>query len=169
MRHMLDLQSILCSVTFLRRDKMNAKTVGAIVATFASLMAAGNGLAADKEKVDTGKREYMNNCAVCHGQSGKGDGKMAEVLKVAPSDLTVLSENNGGIFPYDRLYAVIDGRESVKGHGSRDMPIWGKRYIDRMAEASEYYFDGIDDVEVYARARILRLLDYLSRIQTNNK
>lgn len=148
---------------------MNAKTVGIIVATLASLMAAGNGAAAEKEIMDSGKREYMNNCAACHGQSGKGDGRMAEVLKVAPSDLTVLSEKNGWIFPYDRVYAVIDGRESVKGHGSRDMPIWGKRYISKMAEASEYYFDGIDDVEVYTRARILRLMDYLSRIQTNNK
>lgn len=148
---------------------MNAKTIGVITAMLASLIASGNGVAADKEKVDTGKREFMNNCSACHGQSGKGNGKMAEVLKVAPSDLTVLAEKNGGVFPYDRVYAVIDGRESVTGHGSREMPIWGKRYIDRMAEASEYYFDGIDDVEVYTRARILRLMDYLSRIQSNNK
>lgn len=148
---------------------MNARTLGAIVVALASLMAAENGVAAEKGMIDTGKREFMNNCAACHGQSGKGDGRMAEVLKVAPTDLTALSVKNGGVFPYDRVYAVIDGRESVKGHGSRDMPIWGKRYIDRMAEASEYYFDGIDDVEVYTRARILRLLDYLSRIQTDNK
>jgi|APIni6443716594_1056825.scaffolds.fasta_scaffold182547_1 mono/diheme cytochrome c family protein len=148
---------------------MNARTVGVIVAALASLMAAENGVAAGKEMVDTSKREFMNNCAVCHGQSGKGDGKMAEVLKVAPSDLTVLSEKNGGIFPYDRVYAVIDGREAVKGHGDRNMPIWGKAFIDKMAESSEYYFYGTDDVEVYTRARILRLIDYLSRIQTTNK
>lgn len=148
---------------------MNAKSVGAIVATLASLMVIENGVAAEKEMIDTSKREYMNNCAVCHGQSGKGDGGMAEVLKVAPSDLTVLSEKNGGIFPYDRVYAVIDGRETVKGHGGRGMPIWGRRFIDKMAEASEYYFDGTDDVEVYTRARILKLMDYLSRIQTTNK
>lgn len=148
---------------------MNARTVGVIVATLASLMAAENGVAAGKEMIDTSKREFMNNCAVCHGQSGKGDGRMAEVLKVAPSDLTVLSEKNGGIFPYDRVYAVIDGREAVKGHGDRNMPIWGKAFIDKMAESSEYYFHGTDDVEVYTRARILRLIDYLSRIQTTNK
>jgi len=148
---------------------MNAKTVAVIVATLASLMVAESGVAANKEKIDTGKREYMNYCSVCHGQSGKGNGGMAEVLKVAPSDLTVLSEKNGGIFPYDRVYAIIDGRELVKGHGGRDMPIWGRRFIDKMAESSEYYFHGTDDVEVYTRARILRLLDYLNRIQTTNK
>lgn len=148
---------------------MNARTLSVIIVALAALMAAENGVAADKKMIDTSKREFMNNCAVCHGQSGKGDGKMAEVLKVAPSDLTVLSEKNGGIFPYDRVYAIIDGRESVKGHGDRNMPIWGKAFIDKMAEASEYYFDGTDDVEVYTRARILKLIDYLSRIQTTNK
>jgi mono/diheme cytochrome c family protein len=145
---------------------MNARNVGVIVAALASLMAAESGVAAGKEIIDLSKREYMNKCAVCHGQSGKGDGRMTDVLKVAPADLTVLSEKNGGVFPYDRVYAVIDGRELVRGHGDRDMPVWGKALIDRMSESSEYYFNGPDEMEIYARARILALIDYLNRIQT---
>ena len=145
---------------------MNVRTVGVIIAALASLMAAENGVAAGKEMIDLSKREYMNKCAVCHGQSGKGDGRMADVLKVAPADLTVLSKKNGGVFPYDRVYAVIDGRELVKGHGDRDMPIWGKAFIDKMTESSEYYFGGADEMEMYSRTRILALIDYLNRIQT---
>ena len=144
---------------------MKLKTIGVVVAAFASLGIAANAVAGDKEKFDPGKREYMNKCAVCHGQSGKGDGVSKDILKVAPPDLTVLSQKNGGVFPYNRLYEVVDGRALVKGHGSRDMPIWGKEYLDKMGEYSEYYFGGSEEMEMYARARILALLDYLDRIQ----
>lgn len=116
--------------------------------------------------MDLGKAEYMNKCAVCHGQSAKGDGGVADVLKKAPTDLTILSKKNGGVFPFDRIYAVIDGREIVIGHGDRDMPIWGSSYKVEKGEAAEYYFDVPYNMEMYVRARILALIDYLSRIQT---
>ena len=51
---------------------------------------------------------------------------MIDILRVAPTDPTTLSRQNGGVFPFDRVYSVIDGRQAVKGHGSRDMPVWGK-------------------------------------------
>ncbi len=38
----------------------------------------------------------------------------------------MLSERNDGIFPAERVARVIDGREEVRLHGTRDMPIWGK-------------------------------------------
>ena len=144
---------------------MKLKTIAVVVTVFASLGITANAVADDKEKVDPGKREYMNKCAVCHGTNGKGDGVAKDVLKVAPPDLTVLSQKNGGVFPYNRLYEVIDGREVIKGHGSREMPIWGKEYLDKMVEQSQYYFGGADEMEMYTRARILALLDYLNRIQ----
>jgi mono/diheme cytochrome c family protein len=128
----------------------------------------GLAVAAEKEKgkVDLGKQEYQNKCAICHGQSGKGDGGIIDLLKKAPSDLTVLSKKNGGVFPFDRVYAVIDGREVVKGHGDRDMPIWGKDYSTEKVRAAEHYFDVPYDMEMYVRARILSLIDYLNRLQS---
>ena len=63
------------------------------VASFAALAMAGYVSADGNERPDIGKREYMNKCAVCHGQSGKGDGGAIDILKRAPSDLTVLSKN----------------------------------------------------------------------------
>ena len=117
------------------------------------------------ERYDSGKREYMDRCAVCHGQSGKGDGGMIDILRTAPTDLTTLSRNNGGVFPFEHVYAVIDGRQAVKGHGSRDMPIWGKAYNAETVRAGEHYGDMPYNMEMYARARILSLIDYLNRIQ----
>lgn len=117
------------------------------------------------ERSDFGKREYMDRCAVCHGQSGKGDGGMIDILRTAPTDLTTLSRKNGGVFPFDRVYAVIDGRQAVKGHGARDMPVWGKAYSTETVRAGEHYGDMPYTMEMYVRARILSLIDYLNRIQ----
>jgi mono/diheme cytochrome c family protein len=59
---------------------------------------------------DLGKRVYLNRCAVCHGVAGKGDGPFAAQLKTPVADLTKIQKNNMGVFPFDRLYRVIDGR-----------------------------------------------------------
>jgi mono/diheme cytochrome c family protein len=126
----------------------------------------GFAMAAEKERIDPGKQEYLNRCSTCHGQSGKGDGGLMDLLKKAPSDLTVLSKKNGGVFPFDRVYAVIDGREAVKGHGDREMPIWGREYRAETVRAAAYYVDVSYDMESYVRARILALIDYLNRLQS---
>ena len=34
-------------------------------------------------------------------------------MKTPPTDLTVLAKNNNGVFPYDMVYQVIDGRNST--------------------------------------------------------
>jgi len=65
-----------------------------------------------------GAAEYKSNCAVCHGTSGKGDGPFAEFLKNGAPSLMTLSKDNGGVFPVDKVYALIDGRGMMKGHGS---------------------------------------------------
>ncbi len=144
---------------------MKLQTMSVIASVLASLCLAGNAVAAGKEKIDLGKQEYMNKCAVCHGQSGKGDGGVADVLKVAPTDLTTLSKKNGGVFPFDRVMMVIDGRQMVKGHGERDMPIWGSDYSREKVQAAQHYFDAPYDMEMYTRTRILSVIDYLNRIQ----
>lgn len=123
------------------------------------------GFADEKDKFDIGKREYMSRCAVCHGPGGKGDGGAMDILKKAPPDLTNLSKNNGGVFPVDRVSAVIDGRQVVKEHGSREMPIWGKEYSTETAKADEHFAGMPYTMEIYVRSRILALIDYLNRIQ----
>ncbi len=130
------------------------------------MVVSGTAWAADERgKADPGKREYTNSCAVCHGRTGKADSPGLEFLKIVPNDLSTLSKRNGGVFPFDRVYAIIDGREMVKGHGSREMPIWGDRYNAETVKAAEYYVDMPYDMEMYVRSRIISLIDYLHRLQ----
>jgi mono/diheme cytochrome c family protein len=112
-------------------------------------------------KVDLGKREFDTNCASCHGVSGKGNGPLGELLKRSASDLTTLQKRNGGVFPMARTYEIIEGG-GVLEHGTRDMPIWGREYS---IKAAEYYVDAPYNQEGYVRARILTLLEYVSRLQ----
>lgn len=138
-----NVAALLCAVTLL---------------SFSALVAG----AEKGEKSDIGKREFLNNCATCHGVGGKGDGPTAGYLTKHAADLTVLSRNNNGVFPISRIYEVIDGSKDVGAHGTRDMPVWGREYRSR---AAEYYRDIDYDPEVYVRARILALIDYINRLQ----
>ena len=64
-------------------------------------------------------------CISCHGETGRGDGPVADLLKQPPGDLTALARGEGGVFPRERVLRKIDGRLAVPAHGPSDMPIWG--------------------------------------------
>ena len=119
-------------------------------------------VAAGADSIDVGKSDYQAKCVTCHGVDGKGGGPFAELLKTPVPDLTVLSRNNGGVFPHQRVYRIIDGRETIKAHGPRDMPIWGQDYLERAESA--FFGYGLSR-EAFARSRILALIDYLHRLQ----
>jgi len=112
----------------------------------------------EMEVIGAGELEYQRNCAVCHGIDGKGQGLMKRFLTVAPTDLTTLAKKNSGRFPFWQTYRIIDGREEVRGHGAREMPVWGARF---RADA------GGEDSPARAQAagRILSLVFYLQHIQ----
>jgi mono/diheme cytochrome c family protein len=127
--------------------------------------ALGYAQAANLDKyLDTGKLEYQSNCAICHGEQGKGDGSFNVLLKKHAADLTVLSKNNGGVFPFNRIYEVISGAAEVAGHGPRNMPIWGNYYNDQATiELNPSYRQS--DARAFVRARILALVEYISTLQ----
>jgi mono/diheme cytochrome c family protein len=112
-------------------------------------------------KVDVGKLEYESHCAICHGDNGRGTGEMRKFLTKAPTDLTTMAKRNGGVFPNQIAWEVIDGRTEVGPHGTRTMPVWGRVYRqEAFSELVPAY-----QPEWYVRNRIVALLDYLSRIQ----
>ena len=118
-------------------------TVGAII---------GFGACASAQDVDAGKMEYQASCAPCHGIDARGDGPVSGELKTPPADLTRLARNNNGIFPYDKVYAMIDGRDAtIRSHGTREMPVWGYRFGPPQA----FRF----------KKRILAVIEYLKRVQ----
>ena len=126
------------------------------------LLVLVSSVALPAEKIDLGRVEYTRNCLNCHGEKGDGNGPYASLLNKTPSDLSLLAKVNKGVFPFARVYEVIDGRQAVKGHGQRDMPIWGNAY---RIESGEQLFETHYDPETYVRTRILALIEYVSRLQ----
>jgi hypothetical protein len=88
------------------------------------------------------------------GSSLRGDGPLADDLRVRPPDLTLLGRRNGS-FDREKVRRIVDGRNPVDGHGGPDMPVWG----DVFKQADEGYSDK------KVAERIESLLDYLSSIQ----
>jgi mono/diheme cytochrome c family protein len=107
---------------------------------------------------DIGEQEYFDSCAVCHGEDGKGNGPVAGLLKQEVLDLTTLAKNNAGVFPFARVYDVIDGRQAVAVHGPRDMPVWGNKY---RSEA----FGSREELSSHARGRIISIIGYIYTLQ----
>ena len=134
-----------------------AKLIATVAVVSALLLQAGPVLAQEQSY---GEAEYLNSCAACHGPNGKGDGPMADVLMKRPADLTGLQKKNGGEFPYYRVFAAIDGRFIVPGHGDRDMPIWGRQFLEEDAKM----FGPIGG-EALAQERIHKLTGYIASLQ----
>lgn len=103
-----------------------------------------------------GENAFKAYCHACHGKAGKGDGPLAKDLKVPPADLTQIAFRNQGDFSPDQVARRIDGREPVKGHGSKDMPAWGEAF--QITDGSEG-----------AKEKIKDLTHYLWSIQTEVK
>jgi len=80
----------------------------------------------DLGEAAAGEVIYFRYCAACHGRSLKGDGPVASGLNKKPIDLTQLTKKNAGTFPFDKVMAMIDGRQSTRMHGTPDMPVWGE-------------------------------------------
>jgi mono/diheme cytochrome c family protein len=98
---------------------------------------------------------FKTYCVSCHGATARGDGPLADSLRTAPPDLTLLARRNKGTFDAEMVARIIDGRNPVKLHGGPDMPVWG----DAFKEAREGY--SADRV----KARIDALVDYLRTLQ----
>ena len=141
-------------MVYLRREK---RSCCGLLLFLGLWLAAVPGWAQEQEVAAAGKPAYDHHCAVCHGREGKGDGVAANFLTVKPADVTQLSTKNGGQFPFWKIYRVIDGREKITGHGTRDMPIWGAVFRSETTSNSA--------AQTQVRGRILELVYYLQAIQ----
>lgn len=131
-------------------------TIGFATALTASMVSS----VAYAEEETIGSDEYRISCLTCHGVGGRGNGPLAKFLNVKPTDLTSLAKNNGGEYPYMKVFLMIDGREEVAAHGDRAMPVWGARYRKDI-EPTYGPFGG----EEVIHGRILELVYYIHSIQ----
>ncbi|MCO4846761.1 MAG: cytochrome c [Yoonia sp.] len=106
-----------------------------------------------------GEALFMRHCATCHGADARGDGPMAPVLMLQPSDLTQLTNRAGGTYPISLLIAKLDGRDPLLSHGS-PMPIFGPYF-----EGKGVVMRGEDKVLIMTSQPIIDLVEYLESIQ----
>ena len=76
-------------------------------------------------------------------------------MRRKPANLTEIAKRNGGVYPSELVFRVIDGRQTVRGHGGPDMPVWG--------DAFRHTTDGGSEESV--RVKIQALVTYLEAIQ----
>lgn len=107
-----------------------------------------------REDYESGAYLYRAFCASCHGQTGKGDGPVADILPRRPTDLTLMSKRRGGTFPRAEVLAVLDGTKQVPGHDGTAMPNWHQVFRTT---------GGGDDRVV--RRRLEALADHLESLQ----
>lgn len=141
-----------------RRKRSLSIAVGLLAALgiAVGIAVAQAGPPAETYSAFSGKISYKTYCMNCHGVEGKGDGYLADSLKQKPTDLTVLAKKNNGAFPAERVWGSIDGREAIKGHGSREMPVWGDAFL---------WPDTSPERQAEAKRKVGELVEYVRSIQ----
>ena len=87
---------------------------------------------------------YQRYCASCHGVDGRGDGPVAGALVPPPTDLT-RSE-----LSLPELMKVIDGRRTVRAHGTAAMPVWGEVFEQALEGDSRQHRQALREVQAVA-------------------
>ena len=122
-------------------------------------LTGGAGLAQD---ASFGATIYKDHCAVCHGETGAGDGMVGKLFTQPPADLQLLARNNNGVFPTQAVIDAIYGRRPIQAHGQTEMPIWGPYFMTEVLESPT-----IDpkDAAMITQGRVLSVVSYLQSLQ----
>ena len=125
--------------------------------------AYASGQSKARANVGAGKELFRQHCSTCHGLDGKGSGSMYDPnsadksRRVPPADLTVMSQQNGGTFPVDRVKEAIYNKKPVAGHGTPDMPSWGNVFYNQKSNPKRL------------EARVDNLTAYIESLQVKGK
>lgn len=137
-----------------------------LVLLLVQFVASGSGCS-NNEKTESvenpyaGYLSYRQYCASCHGLEADGNGPVAPTLKFPPADLTKLGKKYGMPLPRKKLIEFIDGRQMVRTHGTREMPVWGNKLFE-IAPSREFRNAAIlEDVE--------SIVIYLETVQDENE
>jgi mono/diheme cytochrome c family protein len=125
-----------------------------VFAASANVELVANNSQTEMSDIASGKKTYLEYCAVCHGDDAKGVGPAASALKMTPPDLTTLAKQHAGRFPEDYVTKIVRFGKPIQAHGSAGMPVWGPIFNAR---------DKFSDLAV--RKRIKDLCLYLATLQ----
>ncbi len=119
------------------------------------------GMTAAATAAPSAEADFRTFCSSCHGEDGHGGGPKSFGLSVGPPDLTALTARNGGAFPRERLRRIIDGREDIKTHQDREMPVWGQIFSQDADEEP----GGAESDNLPVKQRIENLIDLIESLQ----
>ena len=131
----------------------------ALIIAMVSLVLASVSARAQDFSGYTGAELYKRLCSSCHGQNARGDGPAAKSFKIEVPDLTRIAHRHGGVFPAEQISKIIDGRQTLPPHGSREMPVWGFEFHRSNQGA------GNPEAQRRTDDLIARLTEYLRTIQ----
>ena len=110
-----------------------------------------------EDRQELGKTLYERYCASCHASVPGEAAPVAPALRRQPPDLTRLTERLGRPLAREDLASFIDGRREVAAHGTREMPVWGRRLYEDYPQTP--------GTDVVREGTIALILDYLETIQ----
>lgn len=144
------------------KNRITALLLGSVLMSGSSLSLA----AENTNTLPTGEQDFIAHCGACHGVDGKGGLEKFDDKVVKPGDLTHISRENDGVFPYVLVRRIIDGRHDQGGRRTRahmigEMPVWGEVFASEKGSTASGRMHG----EAIAKMRILNLVDYLVSIQ----
>ena len=107
----------------------------------------------------SGKADFTELCAPCHGSSAKGDGELAKSLAHPPADLTGLSSRHGGKFPMAYVMSKIWGYS----HGEAPSALMPK--FAPLMEGPTVLVDTGDGIMTPTPLRLVEIAAYLEAVQ----
>jgi Ca2+-transporting ATPase len=99
-------------------DRRPGRVSSPVLALAAGLLLLGPPAAG--AEAPAGEVLYRRYCAACHGTTGSGDGPASVALSPRPTDLTRSRSS------VPELMQQIDGRRTIRAHGTAAMPVWGE-------------------------------------------
>jgi mono/diheme cytochrome c family protein len=95
----------------------------ALPATLDSMASIANPVPADERSLRNGRMYYQINCAVCHGESGKGDGPILKAKVIFPP---MLNGGNAATVSDGYIWAIIrNGRGAMPSYNRiEEMDRW---------------------------------------------
>ena len=121
---------------------MNIKKRSALmIAMLAGLTAGADICAADEQArtIEKGRAHFKIFCTNCHGLAADGNGPLVQLLKIKPTDLTILGRDGNPEAITERVLKAVDGRHKVGEGQQPKMPVFSENLqVKTVYEIAEY-------------------------------